>query len=114
MDDRTPSDEGATFPLEGRWRTALDSASTERELMTVARDFVAHVPESDLAALPASWRPGRLRSARDVSLITFRLAQGYCRPKLDSRCERSMRSLLPFFQTLSSRLFAVRSRTARA
>ena len=81
--------------------------------MSVARNFLAGVPEAEIAALPTEWHPRRLRSARDVSLITFRLAQAYCRPKLDEHRERCMRSMLAFFQSLSQRLFAVREEAAR-
>ena len=114
MDDRVDPNQGSIFPLDGRWRDALDVATTERELMSVARRFVAAVPEAELAVLPVAWKPRRLRDARDVSLITFRLAQAYCRPKLDNRRELCMRRLLAFFQTLSQRLFAVRARASAA
>lgn len=114
MDDRTQSNDEPVFPLDDRWRDAIDAAATEHELMSVARSFVAGVPEGELAALPAGWKPRRLRSAHDVSLITFRLAQAYCRPALDAVRERSVRSMLAFFQPLSQRLFAVRERGARA
>jgi hypothetical protein len=118
MDDRTRSnedsnDDDCVIPLDDHWRHAIDTAATERELMSVARNFVAGVPEAELAALPAEWRPRRLRSARDVSLMTYRLAQAYCGAQLDTHRERCMRSMLPFFQSLSQRLFAVRERAAR-
>ena len=98
-------DEGSIFPLEGHWREAIDHAVTERDLISVAREYVA---QADVTALPASFKPDKLRTARDVSLITFRLVQAYCRPKLDSHHERCMRPLIAFFQALSTRLFAVR------
>ena len=114
MDDRAELDEGTICQLDDEWREAIDTAGSERELMSVARRFVAGVPDGELAALPAAWKPRQMRTARDVSLMTFRLAQAYCRPKLDSRRERSMRPMLAFFQTLSQRLFVVRERAARA
>jgi len=113
MDMRTESDEDNPFQLENRWRAAIDTAATEPELMSVAREFVAAFPQAELAALPTAWKPRKLRSAHDVSLITFRLAKAYCGPKLDSGNERSMRPLLAFFQALSGRLFAVRGRAAQ-
>jgi hypothetical protein len=112
MDDRAQSHDDPVFPLDDRWRHAIDAADTERELISVARSFVAGVPEAELAALPAGWKPERLRSAHDVSLITFRLARAYCRPTLDTDRELCMRSMLSFFQSLSQRLFAVRERGA--
>jgi hypothetical protein len=113
VDDRTQSSDEPVFSLDERWRDAIDEASTEPELISVARSFVANVPEADLEALPPGWKPRHLRSAHDVSLITYRLAQAYCRPKLDEPCEHSMRSMLAFFQSLSQRLFAVRERDGR-
>jgi hypothetical protein len=112
MDDRSNDD--SVFPLDDRWRRAIDAAATERELISVARSFVAGVPQAQLAVLPAEWKPRRLRGAHDVSLITFRLAQAYCGPTLDKHREACMRSMLAFFQFLSMRLFAVRERAARA
>ena len=103
-------DEGSIFPLEGHWREAIDHAATERDLMSVARDYVA---QADVTVLPAAWKPRKLRTVRDVSLITFRLAQAYCRPTLESHHELGMRPMLAFFQTLSPRLFAVRRRAAQ-
>jgi hypothetical protein len=109
MDERIETHDGSIFPLEGHWREAIDGAATEHELMSVARDFVAAFPQDDLAALPSAWKPRRLTNARDVSLITYRLAQAYCRPKLEADHEPGMRAMLAFFQTLSGRLFAVRA-----
>ena len=114
MDDRIQSDDDGVFPLDDHWRRAIDAAATERELISVARSFVDGVPEAELRALPAEWKPRRLASAHDVSLITFRLAQAYCGPTLDKHREACMRSMLAFFQSLSQRLFAVRERGARA
>ena len=111
MGDPSERDEGSIFPLEGHWREAIDQAATERELVALARDYVA---QADVAALPDAWKLRTLRTARDVSLVTFRLAQAYCRPKLESRHERSMRPMLAFFQRLSQRLFAVRERAAQS
>ena len=114
MDDRTPLNDDGVFPLEDSWRRAIDAAATEGELISLARSFVAEVPEAQLAVLPGEWKPQRLRSTNDVSLITFRLAQAYCGPTLDKHREACMRSMLAFFQSLSQRLFAVRERGARA
>ena len=110
MDQPIESTESDIPDLEGYWREAIETADTERELMSLARDYVAAFSRTELEDLPVVWKPGRLRSARDVSLITFRLAQAYCRPRLAKRHERCMRPLLTFFQTLSGRLFAVRAR----
>ena len=111
--ERMEADDSSILPLDGHWRSAIDTAATERDLMSLARDYLAALPPAELAALPKDLKPRRLRSARDVSLLTFRLAQAYCGPKLDSRHERCMRPMLAFFQTLSERLFAVRSRAAQ-
>jgi len=99
-------DEGTVYPLEGHWRAAIDHAVTEGELISVARDYVA---QADVTAVPDSWKLQKLRTARDVSLITFRLVQAYCRPKLESQHELCMRPLIAFFRALSRRLFDVRA-----
>ena len=59
------------------WYSQLDRAKTAGDTVAVARDFMATWSPEDLALLPASVRPGRLRDEEDVETLHEMLVVAY-------------------------------------
>lgn len=94
---------------EGIWAASVRNAVSEQELMQVAHAFVASWPANEIALLPPKCHPKRLRSARDVSLLTFRLKSAYCAPFLAAEQQPAIERMAAFFDALSGRIFELRS-----
>ena len=95
--------------LEDQWRNALCGAATESDLLAVARRYLAGWDRKALTLLPESCQPRAVSSAREVSLLTFRLKRAYCSAFLDPMHEPGVERMLAFFEALTERLFALRS-----
>src|SRR5688500_16472318 len=95
--------------LEDEWRNALGTAGSESDLLAVARHYLSNWDRKALARLPESCQPRAVSSAREVSLLTFRLKRAYCSAFLDPSHEAGVERMLAFFEALTERLFALRS-----
>jgi hypothetical protein len=100
--------------LDEGWRTAITAATSEAELIHLARNFISNSPPLDLEALPTTCRPRRIVSAGDLSLIAFRLRRAFCSPALDSVTASRVERALAFFEALCDRLFDLRLATLPA
>jgi len=59
------------------WYSQLDRAKTVGDAVAVARDFMATWSPEELALLPPSCRPGRLRDEEDVEALHATLVEAY-------------------------------------
>jgi hypothetical protein len=59
------------LPLD--WRSVLQCAANEQELVAATRDYLACWGPEEIARLPIECRPGRLRDAEDMSQWAFEL-----------------------------------------
>lgn len=50
-----------------RWRMELDAATEEKDVVHVARDFIALMPSADLATLPEKIRPRPIHTGDDIA-----------------------------------------------
>ena len=57
------------------WPQRLRSATSEQEVVDIARDFLAIFSPYDLARLPAELRPGRIVDGNDVSDFALTLVR---------------------------------------
>ncbi|HSN22506.1 MAG TPA: hypothetical protein VLS49_17610 [Usitatibacter sp.] len=91
------------------WLDRLRTASTEKEVVQVATDYLAGLDTFELAMLPARCRPRALRCASDVSSYAFDLVGHYC-DKLDASA-RLVQALAAFFTEASTRLSEIVTET---
>ena len=90
------------------WEHRLDSAHSEADVLSVARDFLAQFDPLELVALPEPCRPpARLYDAGDVSGYAFELVRHEC---ADSGLTDLAHRLARFFSHASTRLAQVASR----
>ena len=60
------------------WQERLDAATTESEVVDVARDYLATLNPVEFASLPAELRPGKIVDANDITTYAFDLVRQEC------------------------------------
>jgi hypothetical protein len=61
------------------WPESLAEASTESQVVDVARDYLATLSHEEFARLPESLRPPKLVDAADITAYAFELVREECR-----------------------------------
>jgi hypothetical protein len=59
------------------WHRQLDDAKSVAEVVSISRDFLATLTPRELARLPESCRPGKIRDESDIAELHGRLAEEY-------------------------------------
>jgi hypothetical protein len=94
-------------PMTITWQEALASAGSEREVLSLARDFVAHFDYFDLNRLPSTCRPpSKIVDGSDVTSYAFDLLRHQCTQQGDSNAD-VLEKLADFFSQASVRLSQV-------
>jgi thiamine biosynthesis protein ThiC len=60
------------------WQERLDTATTESEVVDVARDYLATLGPAEFASLPEALRPGKIVDANDITTYAFDLVRQEC------------------------------------
>lgn len=60
------------------WQQRLASASTESEVVDLARDFVAQFSPYEIMTLPQHCRPGKLHDSNNVTEYAFAVVRHRC------------------------------------
>jgi hypothetical protein len=94
------------------WQDRLDSASSEIELLEVARDFVATFSPYDVCRLPQACVPTKLVDCDDVTSYAFTLVTANCDDQGDAA--RCLGALSSFFSKASARLSCLAARPGNA
>ena len=94
--------------LDTGWRSEIDRAGTEAELVALARRHVLRRQGELVATLPSLAPLPRLANAGDVSLVTYRLRRLYCSPSLDAAHVPVVEQAVAFFDALCERIFEMR------
>ena len=88
---------------EIRWRSELDAATTEKDVLNVARDYVAFLARSEVELLPRGFKMGPLESCTDVGDLALRLVKASMHFESESEGLRLLRSLNEFFGAASDK-----------
>ena len=88
------------------WHTLIDEASTEHDVVVVARDFVAGLDRREILDLPEECRPGKFFDANDITSYAFVLARHDCG---DVQASPTPHNLASFFSEASIRLSKILS-----
>jgi hypothetical protein len=86
------------------WYSQLDRAKTAGDAVAVARDFMATWSPDELALLPASCRPGRLRDEEDIEALHATLVETYRDSRATGRELDALQRLTSFVVRASIRL----------
>ncbi len=61
-----------------KWQQRLNTATSEREVLSIVREYVATLSEGDIARLPEPCQPRRFESADDISAFALALSRHHC------------------------------------
>ena len=90
------------------WYRKIDSANTSREVVAVARDYVASWSPHDLARLPDAVRPGKMRDEVDIENLHALLVDEYRDTRVSGEELRPLQELTSFFVRASMRIAEVK------
>lgn len=90
------------FPLAPSWQDRLRSAVTERDLVSVARDYLATFSIAEISSLPEPCRPGRIVSAQDVADYAYVVVRRHCDD--GAGVEAPIHRIAVFFANANARL----------
>jgi hypothetical protein len=87
----------------------LESASSEQDVVHIARDFIASFTPHEIELMPQECRPGKLVDGNDVASYSYDLATHRCGE--DDDAAGVMQTFVGFFADASERLARVASGT---
>ncbi len=94
--------------IRHRWRTAFKKAASEEEALEIVRLYLEEWTLEELAAIPQDVRPSPIRSAKDVTDCTFRLAHEHAQFTGDAQALALLQEMLLFFTHASMRITQLR------
>jgi hypothetical protein len=90
------------------WQDKLDGATTEGEVVAIAKDFVAQFSPREIESLPPVCRPGKFFDANDVNAFAFALMRHECGD--DREVAELVHKMAGFFANASTRLSQIMAR----
>ena len=87
------------------WKKRLDAAISEREILSIVREYVANLSEGDISRLPEPCQPRRFETAEDVRSFTLALSRHSCFG--DGATARLLARMFEFFANAEGRLMAM-------
>ena len=88
------------------WRSRLEAAASEEEVIGVVNDFVATWTAGEIAQLPAQMRPARATAAADIEASAGRFASN---PAAIDAADLFVRKMAAFIQGAAERLRAIQA-----
>jgi hypothetical protein len=96
------------------WRRHLIGASTEHEIVSLTREFVAMWGPEDISLLPAECRPGRIVDGEDISQWAYDLARAHTSLRYEGDLDMLLMRLLAFMSEAAMRIAEVKALEAAA
>lgn len=96
------------------WRRLFIGATTEHEVILLAREHVASWALDEVARLPEECRPGRIRDGDDISQCAYELARAHCSLRYHGEQDALVMRLLAFMSEAAIRMAEVKSVEAAA
>ena len=90
--------------LKSPWRSALEAAATEDDVVRVARDYVATLTREQVGLLPQSCRPGPIAKCADVAECAMRLVQECLNYHAEGASLDFMMEISEFFSEATARM----------
>ena len=88
------------------WQSRLDKASDERDVVSIAREFMAQFTPREIGSIPEECRPGKIVDAGDVTSCAFDLAKH----SSHGDGESTISKVSAFFASASTRLSQIMDR----
>ena len=71
----TQLEDSGSFRTETVWHRQIETTRSVEEVLTAMRDYLATLTPEELARLPESRRPGRIKGDDDIEYWTYRLSR---------------------------------------
>jgi hypothetical protein len=68
-------EDSGSFRVETVWHRQLETTGSVDEVLMTIRDYLATLTPGDLARLPETRRPGRIKGDDDIEYWTFKLSR---------------------------------------
>jgi hypothetical protein len=94
---------------KNRWRAELDAATSNKEVLDLARDYLAFLSRDDFLSLPASCRLAPPLTVEDVAQYALQLLQESLSFRMEALSTRVVQEMSEFFSAASARLSDLRS-----
>ena len=94
---------------KSRWRDELEAATTDKDVVNVARDFVALLAREELASLPKNCQPVSIETCEDIAQWALRLVQESLNYHSETAGIQLLREISEFFAEASSKLSELRA-----
>ena len=90
------------------WFQHIDAAKTPFEVVNITRDYLATWTPDELARLPVSCRPGRIRDEQDIDQLHVRLVEEYGRSRPSDETLAALQRMTSFIVRASVRIAELR------
>jgi hypothetical protein len=97
---------------ESRWRIELKDAATDKDVLDVARLYVASLAEQ-MDDLPRDLRPGPIANCEEISEWALKLVQASLSLGSEEAGVARLRDISDFFAAASARLSEIHSRARK-
>ena len=97
----------STDYLSRDWKALLDDAETERDLVLLARDYLATWTPQEISELPLDCRPGPVRDGEDIIQWAFDYTRRHIGYEEDPHVAAALLKLRTFFSHAAARLSQV-------
>jgi hypothetical protein len=99
----------ATDFLSRDWKALLDDAQSERDVVALARDYLATWTPEEIATLPVDCRPGLMHDGEDITYWAFEYTRRHIALENDPALSVPLLKLRAFFGHAASRMSQVAS-----
>jgi hypothetical protein len=89
------------------WLSLILASSSEEEVASSARDYIATWSPEEIAQLPKHCRPWRIRDGEDISTYAFQLTRAHCAGENED--ESLLEKMMVFFTHASTRIAQIQS-----
>jgi hypothetical protein len=86
------------------WLSLILAASSEAEVTSTTRDYLASWSPPEISRLPKDCRPGRIRDGVDINNFAFVLARAHCFQEAAPRNMPLLEKMMVFFTHAARRI----------
>ena len=98
---------------KSRWRSELDAATSEKDILNTARDYVAFIARDELLTLPEGFKVGPIDSCLDITELALRIVKESMKHDSTTPGLRLLTNMSEFFASASERLTEIQGEATR-
>jgi hypothetical protein len=102
-----------SFKTESVWHRQIETTGRVEDVLVTIRDYLATITPQELARLPATCRPGRVKGDDDIEYWTFMLSRQPGPPPEAGLDQELMQAIFQHFLHASMRISQIHKAMAR-